>query len=128
MMTLWKKIKISVVSFPSCHDFKVLQCIVGCVGSSGVYVWSKAVAHSDWLCGQLDQTLTQTAETALLWKNKRRKTYQVKNNNTHTTLKKTKQKKIFMSSPLQSTVSHHFILSLFALLSHTCSTNEPITV
>lgn len=79
---LWKRNQCGP-SFPSCHDFKVLQCIVGRVGSSGVYVWSKAVAHGDWLCGQLNQTLTKTAETVLLWKNnKRRKTNPIKNSNT----------------------------------------------
>lgn len=53
-------------SLPSSHDFEVLQCIVGCIGPSGVYARSKAVAHRDWLCGQLHQTLAQAAQTALL--------------------------------------------------------------
>lgn len=53
-------------SFPSCHDFEVLQCIVGRVGSGAVYVWGEAVTHGDWLRGELHETLTQAAETALL--------------------------------------------------------------
>lgn len=58
--------KATVSLFPSCHDFEVLKCVVSCVGPSGVGVRSKAVAHRDWLSGQLDQTLTQAAEAALL--------------------------------------------------------------
>lgn len=60
------------VSFPSCHDFQVLQCIVSRVGSSSVYVLSEAMAHCDWLRGQFYQTLTEAAEAALLWKQKHR--------------------------------------------------------
>lgn len=63
---LWR-----VISLPASHDFEVLQCIVGCVGSCGFYAWSEAMAHCDWLRGQLHQTLTQAAQTALLCHEKR---------------------------------------------------------
>lgn len=63
---LWR-----VTSLPASHDFEVLQCIVGCVGSCGFYTWSEAMAHCDWLRGQLHQTLTQAAQTALLCHEKR---------------------------------------------------------
>lgn len=56
----------AALSFASCHDFQVLQCIVGRVGSGRIDVLREAMAHCDWLGGQLYQTLTQAAETALL--------------------------------------------------------------
>lgn len=65
---------VRMTSLPSSHDFEVLQCIVGCIGSSGVYARGEAVAHCDWLCGQLHQTLAQAAQTTLLW-NKKRQEY-----------------------------------------------------
>lgn len=59
-----------IASLPSSHDFEVLQCIVGRAGSGGVCTRGTAVAHCDWLGGQFHETLTQTAQTALLWNRK----------------------------------------------------------
>lgn len=55
-----------ISSLAARHDFEVLQCIVGGVGSGGFYAWGKAMAHCDWLRGQLDQALAQAAQASLL--------------------------------------------------------------
>lgn len=49
----FESVRRQMTSLPSGHDFEVLQCIVGGVGSSGVYARRKAVAHRDWLRGEL---------------------------------------------------------------------------
>lgn len=53
-------------SLSSCHDFEVLQCIMGCIGSSSIDARSEAMAYRDWLSGQLHKTLAQAAQTPLL--------------------------------------------------------------
>lgn len=60
-----------ISSLSARHDFEVLQRIVGRVGSGGFYARGEAVAHGDWLRGQLDQTLAQAAQASLLCSGRR---------------------------------------------------------
>lgn len=53
-------------SFPTCHDFEVLQCIVGRASTGSVLAGGEAVTHGDGLGRQLHQTLAQATQTALL--------------------------------------------------------------